>query len=364
LWFVADLDGPINGQIIANRGMLSLIETRGSVTCLPLGATPRRKIIAALRLTAMALRSSIRDRVYISLPGQRGGWLLLAALLVFRLMRARLFLHHHSYRALSAQPTLLGHLLARVAGPRAAHILLSDAMAAAFATRYLAPGAAPPLTLSNAALLPRPPAPSPKDGPLTIGFLGAWTPEKGIFYVIALAERLLQSDPKLHVAIAGAPPRGAESTVAEIAAAAARWPERFTMCGWLEGADKAAFLARLDCLLLPSRLPDEAEPLSMLEAYGAGAEVLATPRGAIPERIRVADCLLTLDMEDDLALITRVIAGRRAGREVATKACRDHALRLHRACLPARDLLLTRLTAETTPAPSAATAPILRSLAS
>ncbi|MBB1250522.1 glycosyltransferase family 4 protein [Rhizobium sp. G21] len=352
LWFVGHLDGPPNGQIVANRLMLSLLETRASVWRLPLGASPWRKVSAALRLAATALRSSPRDRVYVSLPGQRGGWLLLAALLAFRLKRARLFLHHHSYRALRAAPTLLGHALTWAAGPRAVHILLSHAMATTFAARYLPAEAAPPLILSNAALLPAPARATRKNGPITIGLLGAWTPEKGVLQGLDLLEQLLRSDPDLHAAVAGAPSRGAETVAIAIAAAAARWPGRFTVDGWLEGEDKAAFLARLDCLLLPSRLPDEAEPLSMLEAYSAGADVLATPLGAIPERIRMADRLLTLNIEDDVDRIARAIAERRSDRRAATRACRDHALRFHYGSLSARELLLTRLTEQAIPAPN------------
>jgi glycosyltransferase involved in cell wall biosynthesis len=364
LWFVAHLEGSLNGQIIANRLMLSLLETRATVTRLPLGASPLQKIRAAFALTAAALRSSRRDRVYVSPPGQRGGWLLLAALLIFRLMGAHLFLHHHSYRALRPRPSLLGHALAWAAGPRAVHILLSDAMATAFAARYLPPGAAPPLVLSNAALSPAPPPAIRKEGPITIGFLGVWTPEKGLFHVLDLVDRLLESDPALHFVIAGAPPRGAENAATEIAAAAARRPGRFTVCGWLEGEDKAAFLARLDCLLLPSRLPDEAEPLSMLEALSAGADVLATPLGAIPERIRMADRLLTLNIEDDVDRISRAIAERRSDRHDAARACRDHGLRIHRGSLAARELLLTRLTEQATHAPSGDLAQFIRSVTS
>jgi glycosyltransferase involved in cell wall biosynthesis len=361
LLYVAHLDGALNGQVIANRQMLSLLQARARVIRLPLGATPWRKILAALRLTAVALWSSSRDRVYLSLPGQRGGWLLLAALLLFRFMGAQIFLHHHSYRGMKGGASVLGRALACVSGPRTVHILLSEAMAAAFAVRYLAPGSGPPLTVSNAALWPAPAAPSRKEGPVTVGFLGAWTAEKGIFHMISLADRLLQSDPSLHIAIAGAP-RGADSAATELTAAAARWPGRFTVHGWLEGADKAAFLARLDCLLLPSRLADEAEPLSMIEAYSAGAEVLATALGAIPERISARDCLLTLDLDDDVARISRVIADRRSHRDHATFACHQHALHLHHTGLPARDLLLARLTAAPKPATSAEYAPIAWSM--
>ncbi|MDH6266889.1 glycosyltransferase involved in cell wall biosynthesis [Rhizobium sp. SG_E_25_P2] len=344
LWFVANVDGRVNGQVLANRKMLQLLESRATVIRFRLGATAWQKVLAALSLLGTALRSSPTDRVYLSLPGQRGAWLLLAALTAFRLSGAHLFLHHHSYRGLRARPTWLGRALARAAGPNATHILLSEAMATAFAARYGAPGAVLPVTLSNAALLPRPPAPVSRSGPTTIGFLGAWTQHKGVGYFVRLAERLLLKDDSVRIAIAGAAHRHDEGIAADIAAVAARWPGRVVVQGWRDELEKAAFFERLDCLLLPSCLPDEAEPLTMLEALSAGVDVLATPLGAIPERIRSPECLLTLDLDADLDRISHVIAQRRTDRDAATAQCRDHAFRLHRASLPARDLLLARLT--------------------
>ncbi|WP_137155855.1 glycosyltransferase family 4 protein [Rhizobium sp. FKL33] len=344
LWFVADLDGPINGQLIANCRMLSLLETSATMTVLPLGASGWRKILAALKLTGAAMASEPQDRLYLSLPGQRGGWLLLASLILFRLRGANLFLHHHSYRNMRAGPTWLGCALARAAGPRAVHILLSQAMAAAYAKRYLRPGAARPVTLSNAALLPPPAPPGKRHGPLAIGFLGAWTKEKGVDHVLAVVERLLQDDSTLRFTLAGAPPVKDDPIIETITAMAARWPDRFSVQGWLDGAEKSTFFDRLDCLLLPSSLPDEAEPLTMLEAFSAGVEVMATPIGAIPERIRSPDCLLSLDIETDCTRIVRLVARRRADRDASTRECREHAVRLHSAGLPARDALLARLT--------------------
>lgn len=346
LWFVAHLEGVVNGQVIANRLILSLLGGRTAVTCCPLGATGWEKVWAALRLTMAALRSAPEDRVYLSLPGQLGGWLLLAALVVFRRKGAGLFLHHHSYRPLRAGPGFLGRVLVRAAGPAATHILLSPTMAKTFAKRYLPPGFAPPLILSNAALLPPPQPPVMREGPFTIGFLGAWTKDKGVDCFLDVAEGLLAEDPALEVALAGAPRDSGDPVVTTITAMIARWPGRFTVHDWLDGADKTAFLDRLDCLLLPSSLPDEAEPLTLLEAYSAGADVMATAIGAIPERIRSPDCLLALNSNADLDRIARMIERRRAERDAATRQCREHALRLHRAGLPALQGLLRRLTGE------------------
>ncbi len=56
--------------------------------------------------------------------------------------------------------------------------------------------------------------------------------------------------------------------------------------GAVYGSEKAEFIQSLDAFLFPTRYPDEAEPLVVLEAMREGVLCIAFGRGSIPELLR------------------------------------------------------------------------------
>ncbi len=96
--------------------------------------------------------------------------------------------------------------------------------------------------------------------------------------------------------------------------------------GVLEPPDVAGRLGDYDALLLPTRFATEGYPGAILEAYGAGLPVIATPLGAIPEIVDDstgltiaagdADALYCAmrALRDDPALCARLRAGVRTKR--------------------------------------------------
>ncbi len=131
-----------------------------------------------------------------------------------------------------------------------------------------------------------PPAQAPDRRPepraLSLLFIGNVGRSKGVFELLAAAERLLDGAPgSLHVVVAGPfdSPRVGEEITDVIRKA--RLADQVTLTGQVSGAGKEALYRAADVLVLPSHA--EGVPLSMLEAMSYALPVVATSVGGIPE---------------------------------------------------------------------------------
>jgi len=345
VWLIAALAPPLLGQAVANQAMLDLLQPKADIVHLPVGGKPMEKLCAGLILPMVILLLARKeDGVYLSLPGQNGAWLLTPALLAIRLKGNRALLHHHSFRLIGEGPNLLGHALAKIGGDNQGNLFLSEGMRARYAALYLTGRqSAQGLVLSNAALMaPDPASPSGRDhARLTLGHISVMRPEKGVDYVLALSEGLLAAHADIHILLAG--PCGDRKIQAAISRFIAAHPGRAIWLGPVGNAGKAAFYHAVDGVLLPSRLKDEAEPLTLFEAYRHGVRVFATPIGCVTERIADADDLLSLDLDQDLARVTRWLDQRRAQPHRCGQSCRRHARKLRDEALGNIPLLLSAL---------------------
>jgi glycosyltransferase involved in cell wall biosynthesis len=130
----------------------------------------------------------------------------------------------------------------------------------------------------------------PADGsPLTFGFIGQLTPQKGIGTLLD-AFRDLSGGHRLVVA-------GEGPLSPEVANAGSN----VEMLGWIAGADKARFLSDVDCLVVPSNWP-ETGPLVVLEARANGLPVIGSRIGGTAETVgtRCEPLLFTAGDSDDL----------------------------------------------------------------
>ncbi|PWC97435.1 glycosyltransferase [Azospirillum sp. TSO5] len=118
--------------------------------------------------------------------------------------------------------------------------------------------------------------PRPRDGALTVGYLGRLSPEKGILPFLTLW--LAGHRPGERLLIAGA---GGGEYAAEIARLAAGAPEAVELRGYLPSAGVRAFLDACDLIVLPSGLGEggvrENFGNSVIEALAAGRPVLTSP---------------------------------------------------------------------------------------
>lgn len=322
----------MNGQANCNRAMHERLTQTQKVRPLHMRPTRVRKLTDMLANAWALLRHGrTEDMLYVSVPGQRGAWLLLPTIWAARARGMVIWFHYHSYRPINRAPYAPVHALVACAGPRQNHILLSQRMRDRFAEHYLAKGTGLAHVLSNSFLFPPAPrAPMPRPNrPLTIGHLSVLTREKGVPYLLDLFERARQTVPNLRLVIAG--PTEDEQLAALLYAMENRFGGAMEWRGPVRSEEKERFYDDIDLFILPTTLVDEAEPLVILEAYSAGVDVMASSTGCIPDRIRDFGMLLSLDLASDTPLIEAV--ARLDGNAWAQRrdACRLHVRAITRA---------------------------------
>lgn len=345
LWFIAAFPPPINGQSSCNAALLAVLADQFDVRRVPLGTTAGSKIVRALMATALLLwHARSDDSVYVSLPGQRGAWLMLPLLAAARLRCSGTWLHHHSYRSINLGPQRVMRAIVGAAGRRQMHILLSDGMRDRFSALYLSSRVQSAIALSNAFLLGPDLRRSTAVRPAretTLGHMSVLTREKGVLYLLSLFEELRGRHNQLRLVIAG--PTNDPAILDAIAQVQSRHPGSVDYRGLLTGPAKEQFYRDTDIFMLPTTLIDEAEPLVMLEAYAAGVEVVATPAGCIPDRIRDPSLLLSGKLEADISLLTPLLGADAKGWDVRRAACRTHAERLAQRAVDEGATFLTSL---------------------
>ncbi len=124
-----------------------------------------------------------------------------------------------------------------------------------------------------------------QDGLVRVIYLSSMLRTKGWPDLLRAAEIACAPRPNLHVSFFGAP--GADSSPDEIRRAFAHCgcPERIRWEGPVGGDAKDRVLDGADILCLPTYYGPEALPVAIIEAMQAGAAVVATDAGAIPELI-------------------------------------------------------------------------------
>ena len=279
---------PVHGLANVNEAMAVRLAARGNVvrfdTALAARArSPWRRAVARLSLLLLVpkLAALVLLRrptaVYIGLSGGAGQALdgLLAA--VARCWAIPVFVHHHSFRYINHRSRLAGAVLRIV--DNATHVTLCEEMAKRLQARY-------PKSVRNLFVLPNAALFSTaferivrahKGQPLTVGFLSNITREKGIFTFFAILDRLAHKGVAVRAVIAG--PVAARISV-EFSQALAGAPNA-THIGAVHGDQKSRFFDAVDLLVFPSHYENEADPLTIAEAIGAGVPVVASDKGCI-----------------------------------------------------------------------------------
>lgn len=229
-------------------------------------------------LIAFVFRRNRSSSVYIS---SSGGYAIIyetAFSCLARMSGAKQVIHHHSYRYINQWFWPMA-LLQKLAGHDAWHVLLSESMAARFASQY---GPTQSICLTNSVFLEDKSASCPKrrKAQFTIGLLSNLSTDKGVADFLNVAALARTAGQRWHFRLAGpfATPECeifCRSTADHIGGVEIAGP-------LLDGA-KRAFYESLDAFLFPTRYINEAEPLVVLEALNYGVPVIAFGRGAIPE---------------------------------------------------------------------------------
>jgi len=330
IWMIGPMPLPLNGQSNYNQTILAFFRKHAPVALLPTGGRGGEKLVASIVLPFIIL-FSIRagDHVYTSPPGQKGIWLFMASILALRVRKLDHFVHHHSFRPINLGPTRSARMLTSLGGNYQRHIFLSEKMMQRYADLYLSERQRQrSFVLPNAYLFSREDAVAgPRSGPITIGHLSVITREKGVGYLMELIERLIARRSDFVFVLAG--PIRDPGLNAEVKAFCVRHPTVVSYLGPVFDEAKSRFYRQLDMFVLPSRLIDEADPLVILEAFGHGCDVIASPTGCIPERVLSPERLMTFDIETDVASFEKRISEMRRDRDKMPAACVAHARKMH-----------------------------------
>lgn len=131
---------------------------------------------------------------------------------------------------------------------------------------------------------------APPAGTLTIGYLGRFDAKKNLPILVEAVAAV--SSVRLRLAGDGNDPTPGK--VAELARALGA-EERVELLGWTAAAERAAFLASIDLLALPSAY--ECFGMAAAEALASGLPVLVSPRTGIGELVRRYGCGLVVEPE-------------------------------------------------------------------
>lgn len=137
----------------------------------------------------------------------------------------------------------------------------------AIAARALGGRVGPVTTVPNvASLIPRLPRADRAPGPLRVGMMGRWSPQKDPAYFAATVDRLRQSLGRVDATWIGGPDDDAAAGIG--------------ITGWLDGADLEDALASLDVYLHTAAW--EGFPIALLDAHAVGLPILARRIPALP----------------------------------------------------------------------------------
>ena len=146
------------------------------------------------------------------------------------------------------------------------------------------------------------------DGPL-VGFVGRYSEEKGIEYLIESLPRVLRDVPAARYVLAGPTAtvpgeRVHERLDARIRELGARWVH----LGLLPDEELASFYRMIDVLVLPSTNSTESFGMSQAEAMLAGTPVVATDMPGVSEAVRLTGMGRLVPPRDGHALAEAIVA--------------------------------------------------------
>jgi glycosyltransferase involved in cell wall biosynthesis len=299
---VGSFPPPVHGAALVTQRVVDRLapEARVVVADVEPGSGPARPVRKALRYGVAlwrVLRSPRRSAVYVAASGGEAILADAAVVGLARLLRRPAVLHHHSTRYLRRRFRTMA-TLCRVGGPGLAHVVLCDDMVGPLRRYY--PMVGEVLVVGNAGIIPPGAAHSerPAGGPVRLGHLSNLSVEKGMADVVELARRLRDDGRDVTVELAG--PVADDEARAVLGAAVDDLGDRLLLPGALDEAQKAAFFARIDVFVFPSRYRHEAQPLVVYEAMAQGVPVIATDVGCLPDQVP-ADGGLVVPAGEDVA---------------------------------------------------------------
>lgn len=287
--FVGPLPPPVHGFSNVCAHVLELLEAESAVEIFDRAprannAVPSRvaQFLQPFRYFAWCLKGS-RASLYLALSGGNGQFFDWLYVMVGKVFRSRIFIHHHSFSYLNS-PSVFNRVFFALVR-KETHIVLSAGMGLTLSKAYGLDSNVVKV-VSNAAFY-APMKASAKleansQGPICLGFLSNVTFEKGFVEFFEVLAQLRKQGVAYKAMIAGPVSPGASERFSQLMAASFDT----VYLGPIYGDAKDQFYDQLDFFLFPTRYANEAEPLVIHEALRSSVQVIACDRGAIAEMLR------------------------------------------------------------------------------
>lgn len=137
------------------------------------------------------------------------------------------------------------------------------------------------------------------DSSITLGHLSNLTLEKGLDSVIATFKAMRELRWNVTLILAGPATGFREKRL--IAETLNAFPRKVRHLGPIYGQDKTQFFSEVTVFLFPTRYPNEAQPLVLLEALQHGVPLIVNAIGCIPELLQDCDGGLAVDPASNFA---------------------------------------------------------------
>jgi glycosyltransferase involved in cell wall biosynthesis len=223
------------------------------------------------------------DYIYIPLDARLGLYYSLVFVLLARLRKYRIILHHHVYNYINKYDIRVA-ILNRLIGKGGTHIVHCNQMKQDYIRTYTIKNnfiILPPTVIQKDSLYPRS---LKRNKKFTIGLLSNLTPEKGVVLALKTFDLLLESGRDVRMILAG--PIINKRINVIVNKFIIKWPDRFEYRGFVYGIKKSQFFFDIDIFLFPTLYEAESWGIVLEEALNAGCPVITTRRGCIPWVVR------------------------------------------------------------------------------
>lgn len=313
---VSQVPPPVHGQTVMTRRFLDvlersdrparLIDRRFSATVTEVGVPSLRKGVAAVGLLGRVGWTSIRfrpDVVVLFVTTRRGSFLVdWAVSELLRCFRHPVVLYVHSvgFEDLRRRGRAWAWFVDRLLGSSEGIVTLGPSLLADLpgrTARCIANTPGPVPSMARAA------------DPCSVLFLSNLMPGKGAEGFARITGGLLRRDGTEHwqFTLAGAPADAAVVAAVEHELIATGAAARVAVVGALGAREKWEALARSTCLAFTSSL-EEAQPLTIVEAFATGTPVIAYRVGGVPDLVEHGVNGLLVDVGDEAAFADAVDA--------------------------------------------------------
>lgn len=315
---VCSLPPPVHGQSLVSDALVHYFEqsgrkfdiqdiSPGNNTGVLYHVTRVGRVFAALAKVCI----SKHDIIYLSSEAKFGVFYLIGIVGIGRILRKKMFLHHHVYSYIN-ENSILHNFLIWLTGRGCVHIMLSPKMGKDFKERFGKHHCC--INLHNACFIDdvmqkKYERDENTGEKYTLGFIGRLESSKGFDSFIELVEKF-QDNERIHFMVGGEY-RDTEYE-ARVRSLQAELGARFELCGFVKNERKAEFYRSIDLLFFPSRYVNEASPMVCFEALAVGVPVVVTRVGAVVDIVD-GECGVVLDLTTDLVEQMAGVAQRYVG---------------------------------------------------